>query len=162
MAENSLPIVDQYNSSLNSGWFGNFFWKADLICLYFKSLPAGTIYPDKDLTGNAVLASQEKRWSNVCWRGKLAGRVWNLSCNLLCSNHMSIYLIAVLSPAWVFAAFLCPIGSASSDAIEASDSPTSLFAVDTAAVAVLFAVAIAWFMPWFCWWCWWLYSFRRV
>ena len=61
--------------------------------------------------------------------------------------HVDI-LNCCISPDWVFVVLLCPIGTALSDAIEESDSPTSLFIVVTAAVAVLVAVTIAWFMPW--------------
>ena len=61
-------IADQYDSSLNSGWLGNYFWKADFICLYFVSLPDVTIYPDGVFTSNEVLANQEKRCPNIIWR----------------------------------------------------------------------------------------------
>ena len=48
--------------------------------------------------------------------------------------HVDI-LNCCISPDWVFVVLLCPIGTALSDAIEESDSPTSLFIVVIAAVA---------------------------
>jgi len=83
---------------------------------------------------------------------------------ILLSRYVNIYdtMAPMSSPAWVFAAFKCPIGNASSDAIEESDSSTSLLPVATACW-VLVPVTIAWFMSW-SWFMrfWWLCDIQRA